>query len=415
MGIEFISIIKDLLLNLFFILILCCFVPFYLKHLGKSMRKWVPFFYSLAIILCITFPIKLTEDFIFDLRGVPMLVGGVYGGPVAIVTYAVISVVYRSLFGGLGIITTLMNTTLMLIASLLIVKKFHQYSFRQKLTVVPFVSALLSILLLFAPQMIFGLELSVPLFAGFLLITVFSNFLLVYLIENFREYSFLRERVMRAEKLEVVSHLTASISHEVRNPLTTTRGMLQLLREDQGLEHEKKQQYFQIALEELARAEKVIADYLTFAKPSTSHIDARDVEREILRTVEVMRPLANMNSITINCNLQTFTLICSAEKFQQCLVNIIKNSIEAMPNGGKIYIETYASQDEDKIIIQDEGLGMTKDQISKLGLPYYTTKGMKGTGLGLMLVFRMIESMNGIIDVESDIGKGTTFIMRFKK
>lgn len=100
------------------------------------------------------------------------------------------------------------------------------------------------------------------------------------------------------------------------------------------------------------------------------------------------------------------------QKFHQCFVNIIKNAIESMPKGGILTVETKRTTTV-SILIKDTGSGMTLEQMTRLGEPYYSTKGSKGTGLGIMVVYSIVRAMNGTIHVESEIGKGTTFKITF--
>ena len=162
-----------------------------------------------------------------------------------------------------------------------------------------------------------------------------------------------------------------------------------------------------MAIEEIYRAEAIITDYLTFAKPSPEQVEKLNVKAEIERVIDVLRPFANMNSVEIRSSLIPFHVFGERDKFQQCLLNIMKNSIEAMPNGGTLDVYVSIGQDEVLIRITDTGIGMTKEQIERLGEPYFTTKGMKGTGLGMMVVYRIIESMGGSIEIISEVNKGT--------
>jgi two-component system, sporulation sensor kinase B len=123
--------------------------------------------------------------------------------------------------------------------------------------------------------------------------------------------------------------------------------------------------------------------------------------------IDILRPLANMSSVEIQTSLIPFNVKGEREKFQQCLLNIMKNAIEAMPNGG--LLDIYVSLNKNNILIRisDTGVGMTREQLERLGEPYFTTKGTKGTGLGMMVVYRIIESMNGTIQITSEVNKGT--------
>ena len=181
-----------------------------------------------------------------------------------------------------------------------------------------------------------------------------------------------------AEKIEVVGHLAASISHEVRNPLTVSRGFMQLLLQSERVNY-KDRQYIQIAIEEIDRAEAIITDYLTFAKPAPEHVEKLNVKTEIERVIDILRPLANMSSIEIQAFLLPFAVKGERQKFQQCLLNVMKNAIEAMPNGGTLRINVSIDKDYVLIHISDTGVGMTKEQIELAKKIGYTTDNARSS------------------------------------
>jgi len=158
------------------------------------------------------------------------------------------------------------------------------------------------------------------------------------------------------------------------------------------------------------RAAGIIQDYLTFAKPSMEKVEILQIKDELKRALDVMQPLANMNNVKVQSVLMEGLIKAERSRLQQCFVNLMKNAIEAMPNGGVLSV--YSTVIDEKIVvirIRDTGIGMDTNQLSRLGEPYFSTKDIKGTGLGMMVVYRIIESMNGFIEVESEVGKGTCF------
>jgi two-component system sporulation sensor kinase B len=164
-----------------------------------------------------------------------------------------------------------------------------------------------------------------------------------------------------------------------------------------------------IALEELGRTESIIRDFLTFAKPAPEKVEKINVEELINQSLELIVPLAQMNNIVVDRSLTSFWITGERVMLQQALLNILKNSIEAMPKGGVLSISTTSDEEKKVILIKDTGVGMDIEQLGRLGKPYFTTKGQKGTGLGLMVAYRVIEGLNGKITVDSETGKGTMF------
>ncbi|WP_162309399.1 sensor histidine kinase [Cohnella abietis] len=230
------------------------------------------------------------------------------------------------------------------------------------------------------------------------------------LVNYSKELELYNHRLQRTEKMKIISDLAASVAHEVRNPLQVTRGFLQLL---SGRTDEKSKPYFELAVNELDRASDIITDFLTFAKPELDKITLLDLSKEMKKIEAMMLPLAAMHGGILIFNTQeNLYFYGNSSKLKQALINIIKNSIEAIGIDGIIEVKSTSEQGEIILKIIDNGEGMDEEEISKLGVPFFSTK-TKGTGLGLMVTFRIIEVMKGTIKVLSTKGKGTEFIIRF--
>lgn len=223
----------------------------------------------------------------------------------------------------------------------------------------------------------------------------------------------LQEELNKLTQIKTVSEIAASISHEVRNPLTVTRGFTQLLK-DGSLTDEQRNQYIKLSLEELDRAERIIGDYLNFAKPSIENKEVLYLNQEIEYIVQVINPYATMNSIAVEVNMEDcqYAILGEKQKLRQSLLNIVKNGIEAIEKKGKITIQLQHCDGNAQLIISDNGKGMSAEQIKNIGTPYFSTKD-KGTGLGTMVAFNIIKEMQGEYNIESQIGKGTTFFITF--
>ena len=232
------------------------------------------------------------------------------------------------------------------------------------------------------------------------------------IFQDFTEKKRTEELARKSEKLEIVSHLAASISHEVRNPLTVAKGFMQMFYED--LMEDSKKQHCDIAIQELDRAAEIINDYLMFAKPAIENKEMINIWHELQHAVTIVTPLANMNTVQIHLPLRSDEdgfVLGDRQKLQQCLINILKNGIEAMPNGGELQVLLHHHHSDLQIDIHDYGKGMTQEQINRLGEPYFTTKE-KGTGLGMMVSFSIVKGMNGRINVTSEPLKGTCFSIK---
>ncbi|MGO4111087.1 ATP-binding protein [Paenibacillus sp. YAF4_2] len=217
--------------------------------------------------------------------------------------------------------------------------------------------------------------------------------------------------LQRSDKMDMISQLAASVAHEVRNPLQVTRGFLQLLEEKSASSKEKN--YMVLAINELDRASEIITDFLTFAKPQLEYVSVLNLASEFKHIGSILIPLANMQGGQLKLNIPEQLLIQgNSSKFKQAFINMIKNSIEALQGEGEIEIRGYMEDNRVVIRIRDNGEGMTESELAKLGEPYYSNK-TKGTGLGLMVTFSIIEVMQGEIIFNSTKGVGTEVIVKF--
>ncbi|CAM4481549.1 HAMP domain-containing sensor histidine kinase [Paenibacillus typhae] len=219
-----------------------------------------------------------------------------------------------------------------------------------------------------------------------------------------RELELFNNELQRSEKMEIISELAASVAHEVRNPLQVTRGFLQLLSEKASGSEE---QYLSMALSELDRAANIITDFLTFAKPEFEQISILNVREEFKHIESIMLPLCHLNGGKMLMQAgEGLWVKGNSSKFKQAFINIIKNSIESLGEEGTIQMIAYGVGEYVYIHIQDDGEGMEPEVLNRLGEPYFSNK-TKGTGLGLMVTFRIIEAMAGEIRFESQKGAGT--------
>jgi two-component system, sporulation sensor kinase B len=362
---------------------------------------------GLSIILCMIFSYKIGDQYFYDLRYIPLLIGTLYGGCSVGIGLFLILNTFRIMLGGAGILMTIVTSFLLTSLALLIYKKFQSYTtFKKMLTLI----ALLHLTPITTAIILAMFNLPfLPLDEWVINLTVFTSggIVLIYLTELIKRHIELNNQMIDFEKFVTISHLAASIAHEIRNPLTTVKGFLQLLYVKEF--DEKRISYYKTIFSELERAENIIRDYLTFAKPKENKIEIINIKHEIEKTLTILHPLAKKNNIKITTNLEDLTTKGIVQYFVQCLINIIKNAIEAMPNGGEIHISAAKKKNSILLSIFDTGHGISKGQLNKLGQPFFSTKGENGTGLGLMVTYKIIKDMGGTIDVKSEINKGTEF------
>ncbi|MBD1379571.1 PAS domain-containing sensor histidine kinase [Metabacillus arenae] len=211
------------------------------------------------------------------------------------------------------------------------------------------------------------------------------------------------ERLRKVEKLSVVGELAASVAHEIRNPLTSLKGFVQLLKGNDGT----NDAYYKIMNDELDRINEIVSELLVLAKPQDIRFQIYDLKAVLSSVVSLLESQANLYGVEIDLKSQTnFSFIkCEPNQLKQLFINIIKNSIEA--SSTKVEIAINKLEDHLAVRIKDNGTGIEKERLSHLGEPFYSMKE-KGTGLGLTVSYRIVESHKGKITFESNVGRGTT-------
>lgn len=211
---------------------------------------------------------------------------------------------------------------------------------------------------------------------------------------------------IHSDKLSVVANMSAAIAHEVRNPLTSISGFIQLLKEQRHLQKE----YIDVIFSEIERIELVLSEMLLLSKPQVVNLKKFDIIKTLDYVIALISTKANMSSIEIKLKKDDKPIWVYGEENQikQVFINIIKNAIEAMQNGGKVHVSLVNDCQFVSIYFSDTGCGISKDTLEKIGQPFYTTKE-KGTGLGLTTCFKIIENHKGKIHISSQVGIGTTF------
>ncbi|MFX3673430.1 MAG: ATP-binding protein [Paenisporosarcina sp.] len=361
------------------------------------------------------FPIWLEDGYSWDLRRIPFIIAILYAGPKNAVLLLSFVLFTRFIISGGsgGLYITFITFTILAIIISLVSRYFLKMPLYQKLLMSGLLAVLSNQIAFFISTNFTDMTFSSNMWIQYFIVNLVGILMATLLVEVIRLNSHLLEKLMKAEKLEVVSHLAASISHEVRNPLTTCKGFLQLSYQEETAPHIK--QYLGTAIQELDRASNIINDYLTFAKPVPEEVEKIFICQEVQNVVNILTPLANMNDVQLLVNLeaqkQSF-ILGERKKLQQSLINIVKNGIESMQKGGKLEITTAYEYPMVRIHIRDEGIGMTRHQMNRLGEPYFTTKE-NGTGLGMMVSYSLIRGMGGQINVDSDYGNWTSFLIEF--
>ncbi len=222
----------------------------------------------------------------------------------------------------------------------------------------------------------------------------------------------LEEQVQRAERLALAGELSAGLAHEIRNPMMAVKGFAQLLKEE--ITPDEQAEYTDIIIKETVRMNRLIEELLTFARPPASGIHAVDVNTVVADTLLLFEPKAARSGIGISRALAPGLpqVNVDSERLKQVIINVLINAGQAVGDGGKIAVRTAfgPAGRSVRISIADSGVGIVPENLAKLFDPFFTTKD-EGTGLGLSVAARLMESWGGKILVDSTLGRGSVFTL----
>ncbi|MFC5470067.1 PAS domain S-box protein [Cohnella suwonensis] len=209
--------------------------------------------------------------------------------------------------------------------------------------------------------------------------------------------------IRRSDKLSIAGELAAGVAHEIRNPLTALRGFMQLLKA-------KDTEYVDIMLMEIDRISYIVNEFIGLAKPQALHFVQSDLRSLIGSVIQFMQPQALLYNVDMRMSAEwpIASVMCEPNQIKQVFMNVLKNAIEAMPNGGQIEVVVSMDPDGNAITrISDEGVGIPQDRLERIGEPFFSLKE-SGTGLGLMVCHRIIEAHRGQLVISSIVNVGTT-------
>jgi len=409
------AVASDLLFNLLVILITMIVHQFWIesKPNSKPIIKYSILVTSgLAIFICMVFSFYEYDGVRYDLRRIPLWFGTIYGGPIVGFVLLVLTSVIRFMQGGSDVYSSIMNTALMFFSTVIITPLYFRLGTYKKIILSTFMNIFFSFLVLIAFNFLHHDSFKIDYWFEFLIINAIGIILVSLSVEMIQSNYEWRMKVIYADKLDVVGHLAAAVNHEINNPLTTIRGLIQLVKEDPGLTVEKEQTFLQLALEEVDKVNQIIKDYLTYARPYPTTNEVFQLEEVLHNSINIVRPLAEMEDASIEMgDTPACSLMGDPRQLVQALVNLLKNSINAVKKGGNIELKVRVKNKECFIYIIDNGIGMDKELQKRLGEPYFTTTST-GTGLGLMVVYRIIDSMEGEIKIDSRQGVGTKVVLK---
>ena len=233
---------------------------------------------------------------------------------------------------------------------------------------------------------------------------------LLLLLTDITERTRMQEEMTRLERLNLIGQMAAGIAHEIRNPMTTVRGYLQLL--GAKPQNEAQKPTFDLMISELDRANSIITEFLSFSRTKQTELQFQNLN-DILNH---LYPLLEADTFTQNKQIEYIPghipyLKLNDKEIYQLVLNLARNGLEAMKACGCLTIKTYLEDDKVVLAIEDEGCGISPKDLDKLGTPFFTTKE-NGTGLGLATSFKIAESHNAKIHIDSS-PRGSKFFISF--
>jgi two-component system, sporulation sensor kinase E len=237
-------------------------------------------------------------------------------------------------------------------------------------------------------------------------------------IEDVTEKRSKEARLRRAESLASLTTLTAGVAHEIKNPLGSIGIHIQLIQKaiEAGKRFDKKSisRYLEIVMEEVERLNGIVVDFLFAVRPMNAELERRSLNVLVHDILEFIQ--YELKDAGIDVEEQYSDSIPDLdldEKYvKQALLNILKNAIAAMPNGGNLRVSTEMDSNDVSLRISDTGVGIKEENIEKIFEPYFTTKEF-GSGLGLTVVYKIVKEHGGEISLSSGEGEGTTFTFSF--
>jgi len=231
----------------------------------------------------------------------------------------------------------------------------------------------------------------------------------ILIFQNITRIKEMQEQIKRTDRMVSIGQMAAGIAHEIRNPLASLTGSIQVLKEEtpQG---DSNRNLMNIIIRESERLNRLVTDFLLFAQPPKHEFSPIILHRLIDETLQMLKNSPTFNGhISISSALShEATVLGDANQLKQVFWNLLLNAVQEMEGGGELVVLLEREKDSVKLSVSDSGRGIDSQDKGKIFEPFFTTKE-SGTGLGLAIVHRIVETHGGRIRVDSEIGRGTTF------
>ncbi len=368
------------------------------------------FFIVVSLILTITYPVEISDTTSFDLKFIPVFIAFFYINNKTGIFTVCLMILLR-FHDSNSFLVLLINYSIIVVLLLAIKRYYLNGSLYTKLMI-----GLLFYVPISITRMVTFINnhqyVNIQNLAIFSFMSIIALTVIIYLIELDEMQREMRRKLQTADKMNAISQLAASVAHEIRNPMTTVKGFMQLMQKDQNLT-ESQMQYIKISLKELERTNQIIGDFLSLSKPTYILNEKIHLDPLIDEVTNFMKSYAHFSNVSLDYqSAPNLYIDGNPNELKQVLINLIKNAIESMENGGHVEVTVLQEEDIAIISIKDNGIGIPEKQLKELGQPYYSTKS-RGTGLGLMIAFDIIKRMEGTYQITSKENTGTTISLQF--
>ena len=220
----------------------------------------------------------------------------------------------------------------------------------------------------------------------------------------------IEDQLRRADRLSALGELSAGMAHEIRNPLGSIKGTAEILR-DGVTKDDPKQEFANILIKEVDRLNRVLEDFLRFAKPNPVERGLFHPKQVVSDVLELTRQQAIKHRVDVTLDLaEDIEIPGQGEQIKQAVLNLVLNALQVMPAGGTLSITTKTQQDKYDIEVKDSGPGVSKHDRDRIFNPFVTTRE-SGPGLGLAIAQRIVHGHGGHIKLVSEPGEGATFVI----
>lgn len=374
---------------------------------------------GISIIICMTFPVSIHNDYILDFRFIPLIIAFIYGGYRVGFILSLLLLTYRFMIGGIGFyLGGLVMTTILVVAFQFILPHAEKWNSSWK-KYYPYVLLTCSLLVFalgtqFLDDYAFTKQ-EIALWVWFSLLNYMTFWMFMYLQNTMKEMEDVSHKIIQFEKDHALNHLLIFISQQLSSPLSHAKEMISLVKEEPLTSH---QNYFLKKIQsELSQANTSLEQYLSIMKENIGKQGVWSFVDEIENIVDLMKLYADVHQVELiyrSTAEEDVSFNGDRTMVRFALINLIKNAIEACGPEGQVTICLHEMLKEVYIVIEDNGGGIPSNMLSKLGKPLPTSKE-NGTGLGLVSTYQIAQSLGGRVEVESKPNEGTTFSLYFPK